>query len=591
MIWFGLLLLQGAIPAGIVYMTKAVVDAVAAVVGAGASVDLAGTLAMPVLAMGGLLLARQLVGSAAQYVNTVQSELVTDFVKDLIHAKAGSVDYGFYESDRYYDLLEQANSQASGSALALLQNLGGLLRSGITFVSIAALLMTYSLWLPLVLGISTIPAFVILVRHNRYHHDWWERTTADRRRAKYYDIMLTQQAAAAEVRLYNLSEVFREAYQAVRRRLRAERLALLRRQMAAGLGASLVGLVVTAGTMAWIGWRAVLGLATLGDLALFYQAFNQGQSLMGALLNNMGQIYTNTLFIQHLTDFLDQEARLIAPARPVPFPTPIRQGIRFEGITFRYPGAERPALDAFDLELPAGQITAIVGENGVGKSTLIKLLCRFYDPEAGRITVDGIDLRDFDPWDLRRHLSVMFQFPVRYQMTARENITLGDTERPADLEAIRGAAREAGADEFIEQTARQYETLLGRWFAGGTELSGGQWQRIALARAFWRQAPVLILDEPTNFMDAWAETEWVRRFRRLAHGRISLMITHRFTSAMYADVIHVMDHSGIVESGTHDELVALGGRYAASWNEQMQARRPDKEASAVETVPPIRQDA
>ena len=238
-------------------------------------------------------------------------------------------------------------------------------------------------------------------------------------------------------------------------------------------------------------------------------------------------------------------------------------------MSFRYPGAERAALEHLNLTIPAGDTIAIVGPNGAGKSTLLKLLCRFYDPEHGRIELDGIDIKEMALEDLRRRITVLFQSPVAYHATVRENIALGDMRSSLSEGQIESAARDAGAHDFIRRLPQGYDTLLGRWFANGTELSGGEWQRMALARAFARQAPIMILDEPTSFMDSWAEVEWLDRFSTLADGRTAIIITHRFTTAMRADIIHVMNEGLIVETGTHQHLLARQGLYASSWPAQM----------------------
>ena len=580
--WAALLVVQGLLPAAVVYLTKTLVDSIAAAVGAGVSWEGAMTVLIPAGLMAAVLLLQRVLGGFTEWITTAQAELVGDHVKMLVHEKATAVDYGFYESSHYHDQLEQVNSQATSRILQLLQNFGALARSAITFVSIAVILMQYSVFLPLVLVVSTLPAFLVILRHNRLYHTWWEGSTARRRMAVYFDQMITLDAAAAEVRINGLGDYFRSRYQSLRETLRNERLALLRRQVVAKFGAGLIALVITAGTIGWIGLRALRGEATLGDLALFYQAFNQGQSLMGTLLQSMGQIYTNTLFLEHLFHFLDQKNEIEDRSDPAVFPEVFSDGVRFEDVTFTYPGSEKPALENFNLHIPAGKIVGIVGENGAGKSTFIKLLCRFYDPDSGRILINGQDIRLFAQADLRRHISVMFQFPMKYQATARENIALGDIGDAYMAEELEAAARAGGAHEVITSLPRGYDTVLGRWFATGTELSGGEWQRVALARAFLRRAPLVILDEPTSFMDSWAENDWLRRFRRVVEGRTALVITHRFTTAMQADVIHVMDSGNIVESGTHAELVHQGGHYAASWAAQMlqadhQMERPEME--------------
>jgi ATP-binding cassette subfamily B protein len=292
---------------------------------------------------------------------------------------------------------------------------------------------------------------------------------------------------------------------------------------------------------------------------------------MRTLLGNVGQIYTNSLFVGNLFEFLSLEPQVVDPPEPLPAPSVLKEGIRFREVTFRYPESERVALQDFNLTIPAGKIVAIVGDNGAGKSTLVKLLCRFYDPEAGRIELDGTDIRDLSIKQLRRLLTVLFQFPINYHATVAQSIAKGDLQAQLSVAEIEAAARGAGAHEFIARLPQGYDTLLGKWFAKGTNLSGGELQRIALARAFVRQAQIIILDEPTSAMDPWAEADWLDRFRTLGNGRTAIVITHRFTLAMRADMIHVMRNGQIVESGSHDELLAQGSFYAQSWKTQMQA--------------------
>ena len=568
--WGALLVVQGLLPAAIVYLTKWLVDSVAAAVNGGTSWEVVQMVLVPAALMGSLMILQRVLGSLSSWVSTAQSELVRDHIKGLIHEKAAAVDYGFYESAEYYDRLEQANSQASSRSLALLRNIGNLLQGLVTFLSIGLILIQYGILLPLVLVISTLPALYVIVRHNRRHHSWWERTTADRRWARYFDIMLTKRDPAAEVRLFELGRHFRSNYQDLRKRLREERIALIRDQSLATLGAGTLAILVTAATMVWMGWRALRGLATLGDLALFYQAFQKGQGLMRTLLSSMGEIYTNTLFLEHLFELLEQDIYITDPADPIPMPNQVRKGIDFQDVTFRYPETERTALENFSLHIPAGKTISIVGSNGAGKSTLIKLLCRFYDPEAGSIKLDGVDLRSYPVKELRRQVSVLFQTPVRYHATAAHNISLGDLAGDYDDAVIEKAARGAGAHELIEGLPKKYDTLLGKWFTDGTDLSGGEWQRVSLARAFLREAQVVVLDEPTSHMDSWAENAWLKRFKSMVKDRTAIIVTHRFTTAMLADVIHVMEDGHIVETGSHEELLRQGGRYAESWTTQHQ---------------------
>ena len=567
--WGVLLLIQGIVPALLVYITKSVVDGAAAVIGQGVSLEAALPVLVPAGIMAALVIAQSLMGAVSQWISTAQSELVLDHVKSMVHDRAVSADYGFYETSEHYDLLDQVNSQAASKVLEVLSSAGGAAQATVTLASVGGILLSYNLFIPLALFVSTIPALYVVVKHNNVYHAWWQGATPRRRRVQYYDQLLTKAQSAQEVRIYSLGDHLRTLYRTMRRDLFRERVTLLRKQVTARFGASLTALVVTGVAVSWVGLQALRGNATIGDIALFYQAFAQGQGFVTMLFQHLGQLYSHTLFLEHLHRFLGQEDTVLDPPDPKPFPRRIRQSVRFEDVSFAYPGTERLALDGFDLEIPAGTVTAIVGENGAGKSTFIKLLCRFYDPDRGRITVDGTDLRSFAQADLRRHISVMFQAPVQYQMTARENIALGDIETPPSERAVAEAARAGGAADVIGKLPDGYGALLGRWFEGGTELSGGEWQRVALARAFLRDAPLVILDEPTSAMDSWTETEWLTRFRQLVKGQTALIITHRFTTAMRADVIHVVSGGRILESGSHEDLVARGGHYAASWNAQM----------------------
>jgi ATP-binding cassette subfamily B protein len=572
LVWVILLMIQGLLPAATVSLSRLLVDGLVAAMSSGISWDGVKPVLVLAILMAGVLLIAELLQSAIDWIRTAQSEYIQDHIGKLVHEKSVSVDLAFYESPEYYDRLHRARSDASSRSLALLENGGSLLQNGITLLAMAAVLIPYGPWLPLVLFVSTLPALYIVFHFNRRYHRWWEQTTPDRRWAQYYDTMLTHSAVAAELRLFGLGAHFQSAYQALRHQLRTERLRLIKDQNLTRLGAGAGALLVSGAAMAWMVWRALQGLVTLGDLALFYQAFNRGQSLMRSLLGNVGQIYTNSLFLGNLFDFLQLEPQVVDPPKPIPVPPVSKEGIRFRRVTFRYPGSDgRVALRDFDLTIPSGQIVAIVGPNGAGKSTLVKLLCRFYDPQAGHVEFDGIDVRDLSIEELRRRITVLFQLPVFYHATAGQNIALGDLSAAPGAAEIEAAARGAGAHEIITRLSQEYDTLLGKWFADGTELSAGEWQRIALARAYLRQAHIVILDEPTSFMDSWAEAEWLARFRTLVNGRTAMIITHRFTTAMYADVIHVMRLGQIVESGSHDELLARGGLYAQSWTAQMQA--------------------
>lgn len=567
--WIILLLLQGILPGATVYLTKIVVNSLVKVVGTGITPANIRFLAIPVLLMGTVLALTQLLKGTSDYIRSTQSEFLQDYISGLIHSQSVDIDFGCYESSEYKDRLSRARDNASGTSLNLLDSSGSLIQNTITLLTMGAILLPYGLWLPIVLVVSAVPAFYIFLRINKIQYDWSQKTTTDRRRLRYYEIVMTGSAFAAEVRLFNLGSYFQNKYQKLRRRLRNENLKLIRDRSIARLGANAIALLISGGALLWMGSNALLGTITLGDLALFYQAFNKGQGIINAILGNFNVIYKNSLFISNLFDFLEIKPEIVNLSRLVEIPRRLRQNISFEGVSFCYPGSDQFVLENFNLTIPAGKITAIVGDNGAGKSTLIKLLCRFYDPQSGSITVDGTDIRYFSIDKLRKAISVLFQFPIPYHLTAEKNIILGDLTSSIERSQIEAAAKGSGIHQKIMSLPQGYNSVLGKWFPNGTDLSGGEWQRLALARAFIKQAQIIILDEPTSAMDPWSEFDWLERFRDLAINQTSVVITHRFTLAMRADLIYVMRSGKIVETGNHEELLALNGLYADSWHKQM----------------------
>jgi ATP-binding cassette, subfamily B, bacterial len=579
--WLCLLLIQGTMPVAIVYLTRLVVDSLVVVIGKGWDWQTLQPLVIPASLMAAAMLLMQLSQSLIQWIRTVQAEYVKDYITHLIHAKSAALDLAFYESSDFYDRLSRAGSEADRNSLALLENSGSLLQNGITLIGLAAVLLPYGVGLPIVLLVGALPALYIILRLNRTYHQWWQSITTDTRRLQYYEMALTHYKFASEVRLFDLGSYFQSAYQTLRGQLRQEYLGLQRKQSLGRLGASSLTFVIAGAAALWMLRQLLLGQLSLGDLALFYQTFSRSQSLVSAALGSVGQIYRNGLFVKDLFEFLQLQPSIQDPQQPLPTPAKLTRGIRFRQVTFRYPGSDRPVLENFNLTIPAGKIVVIVGDNGAGKSTLVKLLCRLYDPESGQIELDGEDIRRFSIRSLRRLITVLFQSPRPYHFTAAENIAISDLSAAPGAEAIETAARSAGIHETLQRLPQGYNTLLGKWFPGGTELSGGQWQRLALARAFLRKAQIMILDEPTSAMDPWAEFDWLERFKALAQGQTAILITHRFTLAMRADIIHVMRSGRIVESGNHEELLAQGGLYAESWKAQMEGSVPLEDETLV----------
>ncbi len=388
------------------------------------------------------------------------------------------------------------------------------------------------------------------------------------RRSRYFSRVLTEDKHAKEIRLLDLGSLFSRWFRKEREQLRREQIGIVTQRSIAELVTEASSTIAIFGAFAFIAYRTLLGTITLGDLVMYYMAFQRALVFLRGLLMGLAGLYEDTLFVSNLYEFLDIKPNVVEPQHPKPVPQPIQKNIILEHIKFKYPTSTRPVLDDVSLSIRPGEHIALVGENGSGKTTLVKLLCRLYDPTQGRITLDGIDLREFKTTALRSQISVVFQDYVQYQLTARQNIWLGNIEHPPEHEQIITAALHSGADEVIRSLPQGYETLLGKWFEEGEELSIGQWQKIAIARAFLREAQIIILDEPTSALDAKAEFEIFKQYHQLTKDRTAILISHRLSTVRMVDTIYVLENGRIVEHGHHDDLIRRGGSYAQLFEKQ-----------------------
>ncbi len=566
-----LLVIRGLLPAVTVYLTKEMINTMVSVVESDGDVNaLMG--AVPIIAlMVATILIRELIGDVQTYVSAVLADKTQDFMYNLIHHKTITLDMEFYESTSYFDKLQRAASEAVSRPLSLLNSLNSLLESAITLVAMIGILFTLSWWVPLALLIGTLPALAIALRTTRIKQKWRLDTTFERRRLNYYKQMLSDDKAMPELRVFGLGNYFKETYSNLRQKLRDEGLAILRKGLWKKAGASIFGLLTLALMFGWMGWSALEGALDLGEIVMFWQAMNKGRELVRSLFFGFDTLYNDLIFLDDLFTFLELEPHVIDPVVPIKVHPGLHQGIEVRNITFQYPDSDLIALRDYSLMIPKGKIVAIVGENGAGKSTLIKLLCRFYDPQKGSIKWDGVDIKDMAQEDLRQRITILFQRPISYFESAEDNIRFGDLHNQPTRADVVAAAKISNAHEFIKKFPEDYNTMLGKQF-GKAELSIGEWQRVALARAFVRKADFVILDEPTSAMDSWTEADWMARFRDLVKERTALIITHRFTTAMQTDIIHVMVEGRIIESGTHAELISINSYYAKSWRQQMQKK-------------------
>jgi ATP-binding cassette subfamily B protein len=560
-------LIAGLLPAGVAFVGQLIVDSVVGAIGA-ETPDLRSVFTWVALEAG-IVMA---LAGAQRAITVCQSLLRARLghrVNVMILEKALTLDLSHFEDSEFYDKLTRARREASARPLSLVMRTFGLVQNAISLISYGFLLYQFSPIAVAVLLLGGLPAFFAETKFAGDAFRLFRWRSPETRKQMYLETVLAREDYAKEVKIFGLGAMFLSRYRDIFKTLFAEDRSLTLRRGFWGYALGLVATLAFYGAYAWIAVATVHEQITLGEMTMYLLVFKQGQSAVSASLKSVGGMYEDNLYLSNLYEYLDQEIGR-HPGEAVRGPDP-GAGIRFEGVSFTYPGSQEPALNEVSFELRPGTSLALVGENGSGKTTLIKLLARLYSPSAGRISIDGLNLEEWDEKALRRRISVVFQDFARYQMLVGENIGAGDVDRFQDEAGWEEAAEKGMASSFIESFPERYHTQLGRWFKGGRELSGGQWQKVALARAFMReQADILVLDEPTAAMDAEAEATVYDHVRDLAHDRMVLLISHRFSTVRSADRIIVLDAGRVIEEGSHESLMADGGRYARLFTLQAQ---------------------
>ncbi len=569
-----LTLLQALLPAGLAWVGKLIIDAV---VQAGkAPSEAAQALVWRYVGWElGLAILTLALGRLGGFVHDVLRVNLGNLINERILDKALTLELRHFEDANTYDLMQNARREASTRPLYLALSSVAVLRNLVTLSTFAVVLWNVSWWGVLVLAAAAVPSFISETRLSGNAFRLYSRRAADARRLNYLEWIATRDSHVKEVKLFGLGPTVVERYRGLFRKFLGEDRELALRRLWMG---TLFGAISASAFYAcylYVAGRAARSEISVGDLTLYLGVFRQGQGAFEAVLNDIASMYENGLFMSNLFEFLGLETKAEAP-RAVPAKTvpPGKHTIEFKNVSFRYSPTGDWALKDVSLTIGPGEKLALVGENGAGKSTLVKLLLRLYEPTEGAVLIDGIDVRDLEVTDLRSRVGAVFQDFVRYQFSAGENVGLGHPAKLSDVVSVRRAAEASGAHEVIEALPSKYETVLGGWFEKGQELSGGQWQKLAVARAFMREdAEVLILDEPTASIDAQAEASLFERFRALAKERSAIIISHRFSTVRMADRIAVLEKGQVVELGSHEELLAQGGRYAALFTLQAQGYR------------------
>jgi ATP-binding cassette subfamily B protein len=567
-------LIGAFLPTGQAWLGKLIVDSVVHSINTqvGAQAGLMAVLPYLLLEFG-LIFLQAANGQARKFAEHVLHSRINLSINTRIIRKALELDLSHYENAEFYDKLQNARREADYRSLQIVDQGFYLAQNVTTLLSFGAILLRFSPWLAVILFSAILPAFIAENRYAELNFRVLTWRAPEYRQLSYLEYLLTDYDAVKEVKLFALGEPLLGRYASLFWRFLREDQAIAGKRSLASLFWGLLSTLSYYGAYAWIVWRTVGGEITLGDMTLYLGIARSSQGLFESAFYGLSSLYENGLFMSNLFAFLELQPKMLHRSDPYPVPKQIKQGVEFRDVSFKYEGREEWALRHISLMIKPGEKIALVGLNGAGKTTLIKLLTRLYDPTEGQILLDGVDLRNYDLAEVRRRIGVIFQDFVHYHLSARENIGFGQIEELENKPRIVQAAQKSGAHPVITAMPEDYETILGRWFSKGRDLSGGEWQKIALGRAFMRDCELLVLDEPTAALDAENELRVFQQFRELTEDKMAVLISHRFSTVRMADCIYVIEAGGITEVGTHEELLAKAGTYAHLFTLQAESYR------------------
>lgn len=571
-VMFGLVsrLFSALLPVVLLWITKLIIDNIVQAIGHHQPVEPG--LWWLVAAEFSIAVLNSVLVRTIDYSDSLLADKYTRYISIRVMSHAASLDLLAYEDPVFYDRLERARVQAT-DRLVMIQAVGRLVQQAITTVTLSVSIMFFSPWLMLLLIVGVVPAFLGESHFAFLGYAKNFRQTPIQRQLDYLRVLGGSKEAAKELKLFGLRDFLRERFSSLADEIYEENVGLSRRKLIAGSLLSAVGTMGYYAAYVFVIWRTVAGALTIGTLTFLTGAILQASSNIQQMFSTLAAIGDQALFLTDLLAFFQMQPTICSKPNAMPAPRPIVRGVEFRDVSFSYPGNSRLILDQINFHLHPGERLALIGENGQGKTTIVKLITRLYDPTGGQILLDGVDLREYDIDDLHRVMGVIFQDFMRYEMTARDNIAVGRVEERNNLQLLQAAAQKSLADQTIARLPQGYEQMLGRRFEQGVDISGGEWQKVALARAYLRDAQLLILDEPTAALDARSEFEVFHRFAELTAGKMALFISHRFSTVRSADRIIVLENGKVAEEGSHEQLASLGGRYAEMFEMQASSYR------------------
>lgn len=561
-------LIASLVPLVTVYLIKLVIDETSIAMDSADKAQAFQNVLWLVVITGLVFLLNNVAEAVEEYIKKTREQLFFDHIYKKVQDKTASIDLEYFEDDTYYDLFSRALENAPIRPLNVVNNTISVMQNGLALLTLAGLLLTLHPAVFLVLLAATVPLGLVKLYFAARLYNVYKENTRNERRIWDINDVLTREPFAIEVRLFRLKAFLSQLFRTIRTGIRSSYLSIYKRRMLYETGAQIIAAVAVFGAFGFISYQTVYGVLTIGALTMYLVAIQKGVGLFNNIFLSLSNLYEDSLYVVYLDRFLQIKPRTKAVHQPVKFPKPLKQGIAFRDVSFSYPGSKRNALENINMDIPAGKTVALVGPNGAGKTTLIKLLCRFYDPQKGHISADGISLTNITHQQVRENISALFQNFAKYNFTAEQNIRFGDSGRKTEDSRVEAAAKKAEIHEDILKLPYGYDTVLGKIYHDSEELSIGQWQKMGLARAFYKDSQIVILDEPTAAMDPDAEHQIFTMFKKAMENKTAILVSHRFSTVQMADHIYVMDKEKIVEEGSHQELMEKKGLYYKMFTKQ-----------------------